>query len=136
MKLTQKEKQVKIAELQGWKLRWQNKGGGSLLDYNPKGNYWEVWIPPPYYYKANKLSLADPDFNPVPHDYFNDLNAMHEAEKIITDNQWPEYRDCLRTISLGPVRMVSEWCKADIHATAAQRAEALGQTLGLWKEGE
>lgn len=67
-------------------------------------------------------------------DYLNDLNAMHEAEKVLTDEQWPQYRDELRTVVLGGIRLISQWCKADIHATAAQRAEAFGLTLGLWTE--
>lgn len=66
--------------------------------------------------------------------YPHDLNAMHEAEKVLTDAQWLEYRDELRTVVLGPVRMVSDWYKADLHATAAQRAEAFLKTLKLWVE--
>jgi hypothetical protein len=67
-------------------------------------------------------------------DYCNDLNAMHEAEKVLNDEQWPEYREELRNVVLGGIRMVSQWCKADLHATARQRAEAFLKTLGKWEE--
>lgn len=70
---------------------------------------------------------------PAP-DPLNDLNACHEAEKALTDELWPKYRDHLRTAVLGAVRMVSDWCKADIHATASQRAEAFLRTIGKWEE--
>jgi hypothetical protein len=67
-------------------------------------------------------------------DYCNDLNAMHEAEKVLNDEQWLEYREELRNVVLGGIRMVSQWCKADLHATARQRAEAFLKTLGKWEE--
>ena len=68
--------------------------------------------------------------------YLNDLNAMHEAEKVLTDDQWPIYRDEIRLVVLGPIRMVSDWCKSDIHATASQRAEAFLRTIGKWEEAK
>lgn len=68
--------------------------------------------------------------------YFNDLNAMHEAEKTLTDEQWYEYREHLRTVVLGKIRYVSQWCKTDIHATASQRAEAFLRTIDKWEESK
>jgi hypothetical protein len=67
-------------------------------------------------------------------DYYNSLDAMHEAEKVLTDEQWHKYRDELRTTVLGPVRMVSEWCKADIHATASQKAKCFLKAICKYKE--
>lgn len=66
--------------------------------------------------------------------YLNDLNAMHDAEQVLTDDQWPIYRDEIRLVVLGPIRMVSDWCKSDIHATATQRAKAFLKTIDKWKE--
>jgi hypothetical protein len=84
-----------------------------------------------------------------PHEYINqadrlrhipnypfDLNAMHEVEQVLTDDQWPIYRDEIRLVVLGPIRMVSDWCKSDIHATASQRAEAFLRTIGKWEESK
>lgn len=67
-------------------------------------------------------------------DYAGDLNAMHEAEEFLPENKWAPYRDELRNAVLGPVRTVHEWCKADLHPTARQRAEAFLRTIGKWKE--
>ena len=47
----------------------------------------------------------------------NDLNAMHEAEKVLNAKQSDAY-----------FRKIVSW------STAAQRAEAFLRTLGLWKE--
>jgi hypothetical protein len=66
--------------------------------------------------------------------YCNDLNVIHEAEKVLNDEQWLEYREELRNVVLGGIRMVSQWCKADLHATARQRAEAFLKTIGKWEE--
>ena len=56
--------------------------------------------------------------------YLNDLNAMHEAEKMLGDgrNTWGKYCDLLG----GSLYHCA-------HATAAQRAEAFLKTLNLWK---
>jgi hypothetical protein len=67
-------------------------------------------------------------------DYLNDLNAMHEAEKVLSEKQWVEYEEEIRTVVLGGIRLVSQWTKADIHATAAQKSKAFLRTLGLWQE--
>jgi len=62
-------------------------------------------------------------------DYTNDLNAMHEAEKMLKGNtQWYKYEETLEAI----VR--AETAHWPIHATAAQRAEAFLRTIGKWEE--
>ena len=57
-------------------------------------------------------------------DYLNDLNAMHEAEKMLTAKQWDEYGGQLECTPY----VIQNW----IHATAARRAEAFLKTLNLW----
>jgi hypothetical protein len=76
-------------------------------------------------------------------DYLNDLNAMHEAEKVLSDEQYMSfgkahfedfsyYGHCGRIAyrntpeESGRVRYLS--------LTAAQRAEAFLKTLELWEE--
>jgi hypothetical protein len=65
-------------------------------------------------------------------DYLNDLNAMHEAEKVLTDAQMIKFERelgvivCKFAMQDGPAYKI--W-----HATAAQRAKAFLRTLGLWK---
>jgi hypothetical protein len=110
--MTPKQKRIKLAEADGF------------IQEEPWLNGRKCW--------SHKNHPKHIGFEEIP-DYFNDLNAVHELEKVLTDEQWLEYREELRTAILGGIRLVSQWCKADLHATAAQRAEALGLTLNLWK---
>jgi len=59
-------------------------------------------------------------------DYPNDLNAMHEAEKVLTAEQRRSYVNRIFNLP------VSE-CESNTFATAAQRAEAFLRTLNLWE---
>lgn len=58
--------------------------------------------------------------------YCADLNAMHEAEKVISKEQIDDYCDLLWPKGYG-------WFYA-IHTTARQRAEAFLRTLGKWDQ--
>lgn len=62
-------------------------------------------------------------------DYLGDLNAMHEAESALTDNQQIEYAQKLTEKFSG-----FGWRYKVIHATASQRAEAFLKTIGKWVE--
>lgn len=66
-------------------------------------------------------------------DYLNDLNAMHEAEKVfadLTDEHWGTYAAWLHKI----VPLSTLPSEVLVNATAVQRSEAFLRTLGLWKE--
>jgi hypothetical protein len=65
--------------------------------------------------------------------YYTDLNAMHEAEKVLPDESWLEYTNMVRKI-FGPIRSVPAWGKSYLHLTARQRAEAFLKTVGKWEE--
>ena len=54
-------------------------------------------------------------------DFLNDLNAMHEAEKVLTADQWHKYD------------RLNGW---KWNATATQRAEAFLRTIGKWEESK
>lgn len=58
-------------------------------------------------------------------DYFNDLNAIHELEKVLNSEQESDYWEHLMQAH----EYIQPWAGC---ATAAQRAEALGKTLNLW----
>ena len=61
--------------------------------------------------------------------YCNDLNAMHEAEKIFDNALYCRYIDELCTQAIkGKNSMYL--------ATAAQRAEAFLKTIGKWEEAK
>jgi hypothetical protein len=76
-------------------------------------------------------------------DYCNDLNAMHEAEKVLTKEQLYNYGNKLDRITLPKTKM--EMCyiespEAGMYpdlfcATAAQRARAFLETLKEWEGG-
>ncbi len=65
-----------------------------------------------------------------PPDYLNDLNAMHEAEKVLTRNQRHDYMDALEIVA-GDLA-IDEWDV--VTSTAAQRAEAFLKALNKWEE--
>ena len=66
-------------------------------------------------------------FSEIVPDYCNDLNAMHEAEKIFDNALYCRYIDELCTQAIkGKNSMYL--------ATAAQRAEAFLKTIGKWEE--
>jgi hypothetical protein len=56
-------------------------------------------------------------------DPFNDLNACHEMEKVLTPEQWGIYEDILAA------SVEFAW-----HATAIQRADAFLITIGKLKK--
>lgn len=60
-------------------------------------------------------------------DYLNDLNAMHEAEKVLKGGMRSKYDAELTLICLRDCNFIWE-------STACQRAEAFLKTLNLWKD--
>jgi hypothetical protein len=64
-----------------------------------------------------------------PCDFCNDLNAMHEAEKKMSDEQKEIY-------FLDLMCLYGKWPKSiqAIQATAKERAETFLRTLGKWEE--
>jgi hypothetical protein len=69
-------------------------------------------------------------------DYLNDLNAMHEAEKVLTYEQAEEFVEQLyladqkNNLAENP----PPWRFNVASATAAQRAEAFLRTIGKWED--
>ena len=71
--------------------------------------------------------------------YLNDLNAMHKAKKVLTDDQaWEMVKiivDYCQSENGFPLLDRSESLK--LHsATAEREAEAFLKVLGLWEEAE
>ena len=70
-------------------------------------------------------------------DYLNDLNAMHEAEKVLTVAQRIAYAFQIGVVLSGGTvgRAIPNWWF--IHeATAAQRARAFLETIGKWEDAK
>lgn len=79
-----------------------------------------------YWFHPNKPFLS---FTKPP-DFCSDLNACHEAEKVLWTDQIPKYCKFLwEAMADSPEANIGT-----IHATARQRAEAFLRTKGLWKE--
>lgn len=92
-------------------LGWTPESGH--MEYDGAKLPWTMW----------RKGLANKGNDTMPN-YYGDLNAMHEAEKVLSPSQRVDYRLSLQ-FCLG---------KEDYWATAAQRAEAFLRTLNLWKE--
>ncbi len=102
---------IAIAEHLGWtKCRLTVRGAGA-----PERGPSPYGVPPGKNYECSVTPFE------------RDLNAMHEAEKVLHGNNWRPYHDKLAIITVsGP------WPAID--ATAAQRAEAFLRTIGKWDD--
>lgn len=114
--MTPEAQRIAIAEVCG--LKRHSQSHGVLVRWT---EYY--WLD-----RNGKEYLEEPD-------YPNDLNAMHEAEKVLTfdpqlDCQFHQYWNYLS--ALGPSGNVGR--RILLCATASQRAEAFLKTLGLWKD--
>ena len=76
-----------------------------------------------YFWTANGIDCTYPEL----WDWCNDLNAMHEAESILTTDQFYLYSSWID--KLAPK---NEY-RAFLGATARLRAEAFLRTLGRWR---
>ena len=99
--MTNEQINIAIAEVCGWKYEKNET-------HAPDGAFW--WS-------------KKPEFP----DYCNDLNAMHEAEKIFDNALYCRYIDELCTQAIKGKNCM-------YLATAAQRAEAFLKTVGKWEE--
>ena len=108
------KQRIAIAEACGWVF--MDGGNFSGIDYKS--------VKPPHgltYTMSHRAAiLSTPD-------YLVDLNAMHEAEKVLTDKQYNIF-----ALRLGPLTSMRR--RQYISATATQRAEAFLRTIGKWEE--
>lgn len=118
--MTEKEQQIAIATVSGWRF------------IRDDGSYYAEGIHgiPPHKSanECNETSLPD---------YLNDLNAIHEVEKYLRNEQKGTMINNLCIVvtrdhdpELGPMTAITE----AFFASASQRVEALLRTLGLWKD--
>ena len=99
------QQRIAIAEACGWTdVRFIGRGDDTICVGKPKVRPGGINVP----------------------DYLNDLNALHDAEKVLTNEQLEVYCNILHKPNHGVY-----WA---IHATASQRAEAFLRTIGKWEE--
>ena len=84
------------------------------------------------YHKPTEEEIASGSYYQYQPNYYRSLDAMHEVEKVMTDEQCERYEAFLNDPANIPDGNTPA---ADyvFHSTAAQRAEAFLRTLGLWK---
>lgn len=111
------QQRIAIAEICGWRVETKD---GTAFVYAPTDSAGKGYHGQGIEYEKTLAFLPD---------YLNDLNAMHEAEKVLISDQRPIYAKTLHQICFGESIFQPPW-----HATAAQRAEAFLKTLNLWKE--
>ncbi len=117
--MTPEQQRIKIAKACGW------------TDFNSAKHEGAI--------QYGRKPLSRFDSWEIP-DYLNDLNAMHEAEKTLNDDDLYLYGNILDGITHSKIPMCYvNGPKAGMYpelfrATAAQRAEAFLKTLNLWKE--
>lgn len=108
--MTPEQQLIAIAEACGYRQYHQKGGDGAWEGYTPDGKF---------------FFLED-----LP-DYLNDLNAMHEAEKVLTLKRVSDYKEHLKRLTLENHNNAQGFV---FHATAAQRAEAFLRTIGKWTD--
>jgi len=116
--MTDEQINIAIAESLGWHSKSGANGGVKWVDKDGIGRNGGGL----YGYGYNdELKLSH-----LPN-YTSDMNAMHEAEKVLTAEQRRSYVNCIFNLP------VSE-CESNTFATAAQRAKAFLRTIGKWED--
>jgi hypothetical protein len=111
--MTHEKQRIAIAKACGWKREWMPDAG------------WVIYRPDGSVCYSDPDPKADWETHRLP-DYLNDLNAMHEAEKMLTHEQEKEYA----------YQLEAACCPREYgwHATASQRSAPYIKVLGLWEE--
>ena len=115
--MTDQQINQRIAEACGWT---------DIHDSGPWHNH-TLWGYPPI-----KPGQGGNAYKYLPN-YCTDLNAMHDAEKVLAPKNWNRFSEkwwnYYHHLLDGDVQKT-------IHATARQRAEAFLRTIGKWEDGE
>jgi hypothetical protein len=117
--MTPEAQRIAIAEACGWKKVGSPEQVAATSGFTMP----EKWVIDP------NGALQFPHNTP---DYLNDLNAMHEVEKVLDVNI--ESEDSPRYEYSRQVYRIVESRRQPFRSTAAQRAEAFLRTLGKWEE--
>lgn len=113
--MTDTEINIAIAEACGWE--WKKALNAET----------HAWFAPSGVSQSKWMTGAKTHFG-LP-SYVSDLNAMHEAEKSLSEVQKRIYPDEIYAVT--PTKVYED---RFLYATARQRAEAFLRTLGKWQE--
>lgn len=122
--MTPEEQRIAIAEWCGWERCYEKDINGQF-----EHRFWNHPKRGGIIFKIREHHLPD---------YLNDLNAMHEAERKLTEKQQVWYLQKLAQVRLREGVGGTIACMLDklAFATATQRAEALLRTIGKWRESK
>lgn len=113
--MTDEQINAAIARECGWKSKEETNG-----------NPWLWW-------RTGKDGRIESTINAP--NYCADLNAMHEAEKVLTKDRNSYLTTLVGLVETDHLRgLDADW--PWVCATACQRAEAFLRTLGKWEEGK
>ena len=118
--MTEDKQKIAIAEACGWTIAPNCKNADRPNEIN---------VSKPLFIEGSRMGQT---IGILP-DYTQDLNAMHEAEKVFLKPESSAYVCYLyyRILELG--EGILDWQKL-AYATAAQRAEAFLKTIGKWED--
>lgn len=119
--------QIAIAKACGWRRQtgsWNRSNPGNDA-FGIRANV-EIWTE--WWSKRGEREVLTHELP----DYLSDLNAMHEAEEVLTVEQVYPYMIKLMSVKRHPPSEKGKLHTYLFHATAAQRAEAFLRTLNLW----
>lgn len=124
--MTPEQQRIKVAELAGWRDVRVRVG---LISGYPEDRT-VVGIPP------EKVGINNRGYREEVPDFLNDLNAVHEAEKLLDYNNLDQIGDYMAHLTYAMSAFNMSWMltfdKANwmlTFATAAQRAEAFVLTM-------
>lgn len=131
--MTTEQIRIAIAETQGFK-RWKAANTPIVHLRNPTPETAAYWV-------SCGDSITDQAINTHLNDkvpnYPEDLDAIHEVEKSLTEDEGTQYFSELETICQRDMLESGSkhWlCFLTLHATALQRCEAYLRVKGIWKE--
>lgn len=139
--MTPQAQRIAIAELLGWK--WYRQPASVSWPDNPRRALYHPELHRELVATLQPADMTERQCNAeflwregmVP-DFPGELNAMHDAEQILNNDQCQLFAELLVDLNNGdPLRVGWEyryWAAA--HATAALRAECLLKATGKWTE--
>ena len=118
--MTPEQQRIAIAEACGWKN--VDAGAGRVWGFTTR----------------HKGTPSESDVCVDVPNYPFDLNAMHEAEKVLTQDQMIDYsRHVGKSVTSHLPASRAAWMDFQlINVTASQRAEAFLRTIGKWEESQ
>lgn len=119
--MTAQEMNIAIAKWMGWKFDHLRK-----IAMPPESDQIQLRLYPGFSFS---------NYDNVPN-YAGDLNAIHEAERELTEDLHDRWVVDLAEVTGAIIFEGYSDMFVGFHATAAQRCEALLKTIGRWKETE